>query len=61
MFGMLESLAKAATAIVTVPVAIAADVITIGGTCNDKENGRTYTADAVSDMIDNLKDATKPK
>ena len=59
MFGMIESLAKAAAAVVTVPVAVVADVVTLGGAVNDKN--RPYTADAVSDFVDNLKNATNPK
>ena len=31
MFGLLESLAKAAVGVVTLPVTVAADVITLGG------------------------------
>lgn len=57
MFGMLESLAKAAAAVVTVPIAVAADVVTMGGALTDKD--QPYTADAVSDLVENLKDATK--
>jgi hypothetical protein len=59
MFGMLESLAKAAVGVVTVPVAVVADVVTLGGTLTDKE--QPYTAEAVSDVVQNLKDATKPE
>lgn len=59
MFGMLESLAKAAAAVVTVPIAVAADVVTMGGALTDKN--QPYTADAVSDLVENLKDATKPE
>lgn len=58
MFGMIESLAKAAVAVVTVPVAVVADVVTLGGSLNDKD--QPYTADAVSDLFENLKNATKP-
>jgi hypothetical protein len=58
MFGMIESLAKAAAAVVTVPVAVVADVVTMGGVLTDKD--QPYTADAVGDLVDNLKDATKP-
>ena len=58
MFGMIESLAKAAAAVVTVPVAVVADVVTLGGALTDKD--QPYTADAVGDLVDNLKDATKP-
>ena len=59
MFGMLESLVKAAAAVVTVPVAIVADVVTMGGALTDKD--QPYTADAVGDLVDNLKDATRPE
>jgi hypothetical protein len=59
MFGFIESLAKAALGIVTVPIAIVADVVTLGGTVIDKD--RPFTADAVSDVVKNLEDATSPK
>jgi hypothetical protein len=59
MFGMLESLAKAAVAVVTVPAAVVADVVTLGGALTDKES--TYTGEAVSDAMQNLKDAANPK
>ena len=58
MFEFLESLAKAAVAVVTVPVAVVADVVTLGGSLTDKE--QPYTAEAVGDLVDNLKDATRP-
>lgn len=59
MFGILEDLAKAATAVVTVPVALAADVVTMGGACTDKN--KPYTAEALEDLVDNLKNASKPR
>ena len=59
MFGMLESLAKAAVAVVTVPVAVVADAVTLGGALNDRDE--PYTSEAVSDFVDNLKDAAKPR
>lgn len=58
MFKMLESLVKATAAVVTVPVSIAADVATLGGALTDKD--KPYTAEALQDMVQNLKDATKP-
>jgi len=58
MFGLIEGLAKAAVGVVTVPVAVAADVVTLGGSLTDK--ARPYTADAVSDVVRNLANATKP-
>lgn len=51
-------MAKAATAVVTVPVSVVADVVTLGGALNDKE--KPYTAEAVSDLVQNLKDASTP-
>ena len=59
MFDMLESLAKAACAVVTVPVSVVADVVTMGGALTDKE--KPYTAEAIGDLVDNLKDASRPK
>ena len=55
MFGMLESLTKAALGVVTVPVAVVADVVTLGGVLTDKPE--PYTAEAVSDVVKNLKNA----
>lgn len=49
---------KGAAAVVTVPVAAVADVVTLGGSLTDKR--RPYVADAVSDMVANLKNATDP-
>jgi hypothetical protein len=59
MFGMLESLAKAALGVVTVPVAVVADVVTLGGAVVERD--KPYTADAVSEVVKNLEDAAKPK
>ena len=59
MFGFIESLAKAATAVVTVPVGVVADVVTLGGALTDKE--KPYTAEAVSDLVQNLKNAADPQ
>jgi hypothetical protein len=59
MFDALESLGKAALGVVTVPVAIVADVVTLGGSLTDRAT--PYTAEAVSDLVQNLKDASRPK
>lgn len=59
MFGMLESLAKAAAAVVTVPVGVAADVLTLGGSITDRD--KPYTFEAVEDFVQNLKDAADPE
>ena len=58
MFGMLESLTKAALGVVTVPLAVVADVVTLGGVLTDKSE--PYTAEAVSDVVKNLKNAANP-
>jgi predicted benzoate:H+ symporter BenE len=58
MFGILESLTKAALGVVTIPVAAVADVVTMGGALTDKDE--PYTASAVSDVVKNLTDAAKP-
>lgn len=59
MFGLIEGLAKAAVATVTLPIAVAADVVTMGGALNDKS--QPYTADSVSSIIKNLENAVKPE
>ena len=59
MLGILESLTKAAIGVVTVPVAAVADVVTLGGALTDQD--KPYTAQAVSDVVQNLEDAAKPK
>jgi hypothetical protein len=57
---MLTSLLKAAAAVVTVPAAVAADVMTLGGTLQEKPRQRSYTSEALTDLASNLKDATRP-
>ena len=59
MFGMIESLAKAAVGVVTLPVAVVADAVTLGGSLSDKP--KPYTAEAVGEILDNLADATSSK
>ena len=59
MFDIFESLAKAAVSVVTIPVAVVADVMTLGGVLTDKD--KPYTAEAVSDAVQNLTNAAKPK
>lgn len=56
---MFDSLVKAALGVVTIPVAIAADTITLGGSLTDRK--RPYTAEACSDVVKNLKNATQPE
>jgi hypothetical protein len=58
MFGILESLTKAACVVVTAPVSLVADVVTMGGALNDRDE--PYTATALKDCLKNLQDAAKP-
>jgi hypothetical protein len=60
MFGILESLTKAVVGVVVeTPVALAADVVTLGGALTDKDE--PYTATSVGGVLQNLKNATKPE
>jgi hypothetical protein len=56
---MFKSLLKAATAVVTVPAAVVADVITVGGAMVDADE--PYTVKALGDFMQNLEDASKPE
>lgn len=59
MFGMLESLTKAVVGVVVeTPIALAADVLTLGGALTDKEE--PYTATTLKGVMKNVEDATKP-
>lgn len=58
MFGMLGNLVKATVgAVVETPIAIVADVVTLGGVLTDKET--PYTAEAVSKVVKNVQESTK--
>lgn len=58
MFGMLESLTKAVVgAVIETPIAVVADVVTLGGSLTDKDE--PYTATSVGKVMDNLSDATE--
>lgn len=59
MFGLIEGVAKAALGVVTVPVAVVADAVTLGGSLTDRD--KPYTAQAVQDVVQNLANATKPE
>lgn len=54
---MLGNLLKAAVGVVTLPIDVAADVITMGGALTDKQ--QPYTADKASDIMRNLTKATE--
>lgn len=58
MFGIFNDLAKAAVSVAKLPVSVAADVVTLGGSLTDRE--KPYTADNVSDLVRNLENATDP-
>lgn len=59
MFGILGNLTKAAVGIVIeTPLAVVADVITMGGVLTDKDE--PYTATAVEKVMQNIEDATDP-
>jgi hypothetical protein len=58
MFEMFEKLAKAAIGIVVeTPVAIVADVVTLGGVLSDKD--KPYTATAVEKVVKNISEASE--
>ena len=55
---LFKSLTKAVVGVVTLPVAAVADAVTLGGLISDTP--RTYTGEAASRILDNIKDATTP-
>lgn len=53
MFGILEGLAKAVVStVVELPVAVVADVVTLGGVITDKN--QPYTVTACSNIVRNI-------
>lgn len=58
MFEFLESVTKAVVGLVVeTPVAVVADVVTLGGSLTDKD--KPYTAEAMERVMQNIEDATK--
>lgn len=57
MMSILKGLAKATVATVTLPVAIAADVITLGGTITPR--GKPYTTEHTAKIMDGIEEAIK--
>lgn len=55
---MFSGLLKAALGVVSIPVALVADAVTLGGSLTDRNT--PYTASAVSDVVTNIENATKP-
>lgn len=59
MFGMMKSLGKAAVGLVVeTPIAVVADVVTMGGALTDKKE--PYTKTALGKVVDNVEQATDP-
>lgn len=52
MFNLIEDLAKAASAVVAVPAAVVADVLTVGGTLADQE--KPFTAQALGTLSEDI-------
>ena len=60
MFGLFENLTKAVIGVVVeTPVAIVADMLTMGGALTDKDE--PHTATALKGVMKNIEEATKPK
>ena len=58
MFGMLGNLVKATVGVVIeTPIAVVADVVTLGGSLTDKD--KPYTAEAISKVVENIQESTK--
>lgn len=58
MFGMIGKLAQAAVgAVVETPIAVVADVVTLGGALTDTKE--PYTATAISKVVKNVQESTK--
>ena len=59
MFGILGDLTKAVVGVVVeTPIAIAADMLTLGGSITDKDE--PYTATALKNVMRNVEHATDP-
>ena len=57
---MFDNLFKAVVgAVIEAPIAVVADVVTLGGSLTDKNE--SYTGKAVSKVVENLQQATKPQ
>jgi len=54
---MFSSLLKAVVNVVTLPVAVVADMATLGGTLTDRRE--SYTSAVLSETISNVNKATK--
>ena len=59
MFGFLESVCKAAVGVVTTPVALVADIVTLGGELTDRK--QSYTEETLSAIGKNISNAVDPQ
>lgn len=57
MFSFIENVAKAAVGVASLPVALAADVVTMGGVLTDRE--QPYVASTAEKVIENLEKAAE--
>lgn len=58
MLGILGNLTKAVVGVVVeTPIAVVADVVTLGGALTDKD--QPYTATALEKVMENVENATK--
>ena len=58
-YKMFDNLFKAVVgAVVETPIAVAADIVTLGGALTDQE--KPYTAEAASKVVENIQESTKP-
>lgn len=55
MFG--ELLKATVGLVVETPIAVVADVVTLGGTLTDRNE--TYTGEAIGKVVENIQDSTK--
>lgn len=57
MFNVLKGLTKAVVSTVTLPLDIAADVVTLGGAMTERE--KPYTVEKLGRIMDGIDEATK--
>jgi hypothetical protein len=55
---MFKKLTKAVIGVATLPIDVAADIATLGGTLTDKK--KPYTAKKLSNIVKNIDDAVDP-
>lgn len=55
---MFSGLLKASLGVISIPLALVADAVTLGGSLTDRD--APYTVQAVGDVVTNLENITKP-